>query len=68
MKEVHYGVIRQNGVWTILGNGLRFGAYETQKGAEEIARRLAGVSSGLLPVRLHLQDETGELRSPMELR
>jgi hypothetical protein len=64
--EVHYGVVRQNGVWTIIGDGLRFGSYKTRRGAEGAARRLAGQSAGL-PVQLHVQDETGELKPPMRV-
>jgi hypothetical protein len=64
--DVHYGVVQQNGVWTIVGDGLRFGAYKTRLNAEMAARRLAETSSGL-PVLLHVQDETGELRPPLRL-
>ena len=64
--EVNYGVVQQNGVWTIIGDGLRFGSYKTRQRAEIAARRLAGKSSGL-PVHLHVQDETGELKPPMRL-
>jgi hypothetical protein len=66
MVEVHYGVILQNGTWTIIGDHLRFGAYKSRSKAEFAARRLADQSSGL-PVLLHLQDETGELRPPTRL-
>ena len=64
--EVHYGVVQQDGAWTIIGAGLRFGAYKTRKGAESAARRLAVKSAGL-PVQLHVQDETGELQPPTRL-
>jgi hypothetical protein len=64
--EVHYGVVQQNGVWTIIGAGLRFGSYKTRMGAERAAMRLAMNSAGL-PVQLHVQDETGELRAPQRL-
>ena len=63
MDEVHYGVVHQDGAWTIVGAGLRFGAYKTRRSAERAARRLARKSSGL-PVLLHVQDERGELRPP----
>ncbi len=66
MAEVHYGVVQQNGAWTIIGNGLHFGSYKTRAGAERAARRL-GVKSGGLPVQLHVQDETGELKPPERL-
>ncbi len=64
--DVHLGVVRQNGTWTIIGKGLRYGAYATRSGAESAARRLAVKSSGL-PVQLHVQDESGELRPPLHL-
>jgi hypothetical protein len=64
--EVHYGVVQQNGAWTIIGDGLRFGSYKTRLGAEDAARRLARKSAGL-PVQLHVQDETGELHAPTRL-
>jgi hypothetical protein len=64
--QVHYGVVQQNGVWTIIGRGLRFGSYRTRDCAEGAARRLADKSAGL-PVQLHVQDETGELRPPKRL-
>jgi len=60
MTEVHYGVIRQNGVWTVIGAGLRFGSYKTRVEAERAARRLASKCAGR-PVRLHVQEESGEL-------
>ena len=66
MEEVHYGVVQQDGAWTIIGAGLRFGAYKTRQGAERAARRLAKKSSGL-PVQLHVQDERGELRPPARI-
>ncbi len=66
MTDVHYGVVQQNGAWTIIGNGLHFGSYKTQAGAERAARRL-GVKSSGLPVQLHVQDETGELKPPERL-
>lgn len=66
MAEVHYGVVHQNGAWTIIGDGLRFGSYKTRQVAERAARRLASKSSGLA-VQLHLQDETGKLQSPERL-
>ncbi|MET0272298.1 MAG: hypothetical protein ABW360_04860 [Phenylobacterium sp.] len=66
MADVHYGVVRQNGAWTIIGDNLHFGHYETRWLAERAARRLAEQSAGL-PVQLHVQDETGELRPPTHL-
>jgi len=63
MAEVQYGVVHLNGAWTIIGDNLRFGTYKTRKAAERAARRLAKKSSGL-PVRLHVQDEKGELHPP----
>ncbi len=66
MTEVQYGVVQQNGAWTIIGDGLRFGAYKNRASAERAARRLAQQSSGL-PVTLHVQDESGQLRPPETL-
>ena len=63
MAQVHYGVVQQDGAWTIIGKGLRFGSYQTRSSAERAARRLAAKSAGL-PVQLHVQDETGELKPP----
>lgn len=66
MTEVDYGVVRRNGAWSIIGKGLSFGAYATRSSAERAARRLARQSGGL-PVRLHVQDESGELNPPVQL-
>jgi hypothetical protein len=66
MTEVNYGVVQHNGAWTIIGDGLRFGAYASRVSAVRAARRLAKQSSGL-PVKLHIQDESGELRPPEHL-
>ena len=63
--QTHYGVVHQNGVWTIIGRGLRFGSYSTRTSAKNAARRLAVKSA--LPVQLHVQDETGELLPPTEI-
>jgi hypothetical protein len=63
MAEVQYGVVQVDGAWTIIGESLRFGSYATRRDAERAARRLAKKSSGL-PVRLHVQDEKGELLPP----
>ncbi len=65
MTEVDYGVVLQDGAWRIIGEGLRFGSYASRFNAERAARRLANQSS--VPVRLHVQDETGELRPPAHL-
>jgi hypothetical protein len=61
MSPVQYGVVEQDGVWVILGDSLRFGSYSTREDAEAAARALASKSSGL-PVDLHVQDDTGELK------
>lgn len=62
MAEVHYGVVRQDGRWRIVGRNLRFGSYVRQSAAVTAARRLAQRS---LPAGiLHIQDETGELLPP----
>ena len=66
MTEVDYGVVQRNGAWSIIGKGLNFGSYKSRSSAERAARRLAGQSSGL-PVRLHVQDESGQLQPPEQL-
>ena len=67
MTNVHYGVVHQNGAWTIIGENLHFGAYGSRESAERAALRLAQQSSGL-PVQLHVQDETGELKPPTDVQ
>lgn len=58
MTEVHYGVVRVGDRWSIIGDHLRFGAYETHDQARAAAQRLAEHPAGLgLPVTLHEQDE-----------
>lgn len=66
MADVHYGVVHQDGAWTIIGENLHFGRYLSRSAAERAARRLAKQSAGL-PVQLHVQDESGELRPPAHL-
>lgn len=61
MTEVNYGVVRISGRWTIIGQGLRYGAYDTREEAEEAMRRMAAQTDGL-PVHLHFEDESGQLR------
>lgn len=61
MIEVHYGIVRIEGRWSIIGEGLRFGSFQTRAEAETVARRMADQAAGL-PVQLHLQDDAGELR------
>jgi len=63
MSQVQYGVVQLEGAWTIIGEGLRFGSYQTRREAERAARRLAKKSSGLT-VQLHVQDEKGQLLPP----
>jgi hypothetical protein len=63
MPDVHYGVVQQNGRWTIIGANLRFGSYVRRSSAVQAALRLAD-KSALLPVQIHIQDETGELLPP----
>ena len=63
MTDVHYGVVHQDGAWKIIGDGVRFGAYATRRSAVRAARRLADSCAGL-PVHLHIQDDTGELKPP----
>lgn len=65
MTEVHYGVVRVGDRWSIIGDNLRFGAYETRGEARAAASRLAEHPAGLgLSVRLHVQEEDWELPRP----
>jgi hypothetical protein len=61
MLDLNYGVVEIAGRWTVISQGLRFGSFETAAEAEAIARNLADQAAGL-PVGLHIQDSTGELR------
>ena len=58
MMEVHYGVVKAGDEWTIVGQGLRTGHFQTSSEARRVARRMADHASGL-PVHLHFQDEAG---------
>ena len=65
MTEVHYGVVRVGSTWAIIGDQLRVGAYSTRREAEAAARNLAEQATGVgLPVRMHIQDDTGQLQPP----
>jgi hypothetical protein len=66
MHIIQYGVVGQYGKWTIIGRGLKYGAYLTSAEAERAATRLAQNSGGL-PVLLHVQDESGELKRPTQV-
>lgn len=61
MAEVHFGVVRMDGRWTVIGSALRTRSFETQEQAERVARRFASEVIGR-PVYLHLQTQDGELR------
>ncbi len=65
MAEVHYGVVERDGVWIIIGDGLRYGSFDSRDAAERAARGLA--ESSALGVQLHLQDDTGQLLPPEKL-
>jgi len=68
MTEVHYGVVRVGDRWSIIGDNLRFGAYETRGEARAAARRLAEHPAGLgLAVMLHEQEEDWVLPRPTPL-
>ena len=60
MLEINYGVVQIDGVWMVIGDGLRLGPYLTELEAEEVVRRMADQAAGL-DVQLHLQDEEGLL-------
>lgn len=65
MTEVHYGVVRVGNYWSIVGDHLRFGHYETQHQATEAASRLAEQSTGVgMPVLLAVQEEDFTLPPP----
>jgi len=63
MSQIHYGVVKQQDGWAIIGENLRVGGYARRSSAVFAARRLASKCGGL-PVHLHVQDETGELLPP----
>jgi hypothetical protein len=68
MTEVHYGVVRVGDRWSIIGDNLRFGAYETRDAARAAALRLAEHPAGLgLPVVMHEQEDDWMLRRPTAL-
>ncbi|WP_411675607.1 hypothetical protein [Caulobacter segnis] len=68
MTEVHYGVVRVGDHWSIIGDNLRFGAYETLGEARAAAHRLAEHPAGLgLPVMMHVQEEDWILPGPTAL-
>ena len=54
MIEVHYGVVRMDGRWTVIGDGLKLRSYDTQAQAKRAARRMAD-QVVVVPVHLHLQ-------------
>ncbi|WP_309089229.1 hypothetical protein [Phenylobacterium sp.] len=63
MSQIHYGVVKQDDGWAIIGANLRFGAYARRSSAVRAAKRLAQTCGGL-PVDLHVQDDSGELLPP----
>lgn len=68
MTEVHYGVVRVGDHWSIIGDYLRFGAYETRDAARAAALRLAEHPAGLgLPVVMHEQEDEWVLPHPKSL-
>jgi hypothetical protein len=60
MISVQYGVVRIDGRWIVISEGLRFGSYDTSAEAEQVARLMADQAPGV-PVQIHLQNEMGEL-------
>lgn len=68
MTEVHYGVVRVGDRWSIIGDNLRFGAYETRDAARAAVLRLAEHPAGLgLPVILHEQEDDWAPARPTRL-
>ena len=66
MAQVHYGVVKQDDGWAIIGENLRIGGYARRSSAVTAAKRLAEKSGGLA-VKLHVQEESGELPAPSEI-
>jgi hypothetical protein len=62
MIHVHYGVVRVNGGWRVISDGLQLGDFADREEAEALARRLAEAAPVGVPVHLHLQAPDGELR------
>ena len=56
MIEVHYGVVRMDGRWTVIGDGLKLKSYDTQAQAKRAARRMAD-QVVVVPVHLHVEAE-----------
>lgn len=63
MSQIHYGVVKQDDGWAIIGRCLRVGGYARRSSAVFAAKRLASKCGGL-PVHLHVQDEAGVLQPP----
>jgi hypothetical protein len=62
MDSLHYGVVRFADRWKLVGKGLRFGDFPTQREALAAAERLADQARGLdLDVTLHAHDADGVL-------
>jgi hypothetical protein len=60
MDQVHFGVVRTTGGWTIIGPALRTRPFSTKAQAEIVARRFARSVIGR-KVTLHLQEDDGVL-------
>ncbi|ALL12123.1 hypothetical protein [Caulobacter henricii] len=68
MTEVHYGVVRVEDHWSIVGEHLRFGRYASQALASKAAARLAEQSTGVgMSVLLAVQHEDFTLPAPTRL-
>jgi hypothetical protein len=65
MPTLNFGVVEIQGRWTVIGDGLRFGAFDTAEQAQGVARRFAALVVDL-PVRIHVQDTFGQLHRPYE--
>lgn len=61
ISEVHFGVVRLEGQWTIIGQNLKTRTFETREAAEDAARRFADVIIGR-SVTIHSQGSDGELK------
>ncbi|MDB5429397.1 MAG: hypothetical protein JWP35_513 [Caulobacter sp.] len=62
MDSLHYGVVRFEDRWKVVGKGLRWGDFASQTEALAAAQRLADQARGLdLDVTLHAHDADGVL-------
>ena len=62
MNPVHYGAVKFADRWKIVGQGLRWGDYQTLDEAVAAAERLADQGRGVgLDVHVHVHEANGAL-------